>query len=168
MRYIAFLRGINVGGRNAVRMDSLREMFTDLGFDGIRTYIQSGNIVFESTDVPAADVISGKFRETFGFSTDIVIRSHAEISDMFSRMPFHDGADDAKAFVFMSNDPIDLSGIPDPDGSIVRADGRDVFVFCINGLRDSKTAGRISGSASVTFRNLRTMRRLKGMLDDGC
>lgn len=48
MKYVAFFRGINVGGKNKVKMDDLKKMFAECGFADIKTYIQSGNVVFTS------------------------------------------------------------------------------------------------------------------------
>lgn len=48
MRYLALFRGINVGGKNIVKMKELRELFTELGFVNVRSYIQSGNLLFTS------------------------------------------------------------------------------------------------------------------------
>ena len=59
-RYVALLRGINVGGRNKVAMADLRKTFEDGGYDAVRTYIQSGNVLFESA--AAREVVGGRYR----------------------------------------------------------------------------------------------------------
>ena len=48
MKYVAFLRGINVGGKNKIKMETLREMFAALGFENVKSYINSGNVIFET------------------------------------------------------------------------------------------------------------------------
>jgi uncharacterized protein (DUF1697 family) len=50
MKYVAFLRGINVGGKNKIKMETLREVFASLGFHNVKTYINSGNVIFETAE----------------------------------------------------------------------------------------------------------------------
>lgn len=57
MKYAALFRGINVGGKNIVKIAKLKKLFADLGFESVRTYIQSGNVVFEADEKP--DAVAG-------------------------------------------------------------------------------------------------------------
>jgi len=76
--HLALLRGINVGGRNIIRQDALREAFEELGFDDVRTYIQSGNVLFRVPKDRAADLrtdIEAHLSDCFGYSALAVIKS---------------------------------------------------------------------------------------------
>src|ERR1043166_7213535 len=96
-RYIAFLRGINVGGNKLIKMDALAAAFTAAGFLNVKTYIASGNVIFDSR----ASNIDGlekkaerKLLETFGHNIAVVIFSLAELhelieSDVFKRITSH-------------------------------------------------------------------------------
>jgi uncharacterized protein (DUF1697 family) len=62
MKYIAFLRGINVGGKNKIKMENLREVFGSLGFENVKTYINSGNVIFETDEnIVANNSFAGQF-----------------------------------------------------------------------------------------------------------
>lgn len=79
--YIALLRGINVGGNKIIKMQELKAMFEALKYEHVRTYIQSGNVVFESEGASAsglAGTISQRIQETFGFEVPVIIRSLEE------------------------------------------------------------------------------------------
>lgn len=73
--YIAMLRGINVSGKNTIKMESLRSSFATLGFNNIKTYVQSGNIVFEASNDSTASLskrIEQKILHDFGFFSSCI------------------------------------------------------------------------------------------------
>ena len=89
--YIALLRGINVSGQKSVRMDELKLLMEQLGFDKVETYIQSGNVVFfaEKTDPGMlAERISKKISDKYGFLVPVIIRSENEIKTVPENNPF--------------------------------------------------------------------------------
>ncbi|WP_436667174.1 DUF1697 domain-containing protein [Latilactobacillus sakei] len=76
MQYIALLRGINVGGKRKVQMNLLRTAFEDAGFTNVRTYINSGNVLFETPETELAELVAvcdQLMVTTFGFSVRIAI-----------------------------------------------------------------------------------------------
>jgi uncharacterized protein (DUF1697 family) len=90
-RYIAFLRAINVGGNNIVKMDSLRHLFESLGFSNVETFIASGNIVFETTSKNAQVLereIENRLREALGYEVATFIRTDAELAAIANYKPF--------------------------------------------------------------------------------
>lgn len=90
-RYIAFLRAINVGGHNTVKMDSLRRLFESLGFSNVETFIASGNVVFEATSKNAQALereIENRLREALGYEVATFIRTDAELAAVASYKPF--------------------------------------------------------------------------------
>ena len=90
MLYIAFLRGINVGG-HVVKMEHLRGLFAELGLANVRTYIQSGNVFFESPDddrKALAQRIEQHLREALGYNVPVFLRTVAELEHILALNPF--------------------------------------------------------------------------------
>lgn len=87
--YVALLRGINVGGNTKVEMVKLKACFEQLGFSHVRTYINSGNVVFEANQPEGKliKLIEKAIKDTFGFDLTVVIRSLAEIKHVVSKIP---------------------------------------------------------------------------------
>lgn len=97
-RCVALLRGINVGGRNLVAMAELRQAFQDGGYLAVRTYIQSGNVLFES-DAPLRgleDALEAMLERRFGVPLVVVVRSHTQLRDVVHKAPERFGQDPAK------------------------------------------------------------------------
>jgi uncharacterized protein (DUF1697 family) len=93
-RYVALLRGVNVGGRNPVAMADLRAAFEDAGFDSVRTYIQSGNVLFGTTAAAASleSKIEQMLERHLGIPLIVVVRSHAQIRTIVNGAPERFGA----------------------------------------------------------------------------
>lgn len=89
--YVALLRGVNVGGHRIVKMDRLRSLVAELGFDNVRTYIQSGNVLFD-TKPTARDLLQRKITKhlerALGFDVVTFVRSVAEVEELVAREPF--------------------------------------------------------------------------------
>lgn len=88
--YVAFLRGINVGGRT-IKMDALRELLEDLGYANVRTVLASGNVVFETKNTNPAKLkneIEKGIKEQFGFDVHIILRSAKELKTLVKQDPF--------------------------------------------------------------------------------
>ena len=88
MKYVLLLRGINVGGKNKVAMSDLKDMISKLGYENVITYINSGNIIFESND--KKEIVKEKIShmlETFPFSINKVILTQEEYLDEISNLP---------------------------------------------------------------------------------
>jgi uncharacterized protein (DUF1697 family) len=94
-RYVALLRGINVGGRNLVAMKDLRAAMEGHGLDNVSTYIQSGNVLFE-TDTARESLeaeIEATLEKTFGVPLVVVVRSHRQLQNVIDHAPDGFGAD---------------------------------------------------------------------------
>ena len=92
-RFVAFLRAINVGGRNVVAMDKLRTLFGEIGFAGVETFIASGNVVFEARarEVEAlAKKIERKLAAELGHEVATCVRTDAEVARVARAKPFTD------------------------------------------------------------------------------
>ena len=90
MRYVAFLRAVNVGGRK-VPMARVREVLTEAGFEDVRTYIQSGNVFFDSKERSKAKLakqLEGLLRDEFGFEIPVSLRTVRELEQLVASEPF--------------------------------------------------------------------------------
>lgn len=178
-RYLALLRGINVGGRNVIGKDDLRRCFEDLGFERVRTYIQSGNVLFRAA---AADVAKLNARveqglsDRFSYAARSVVLSHADYSSALAAAPPAWGEDPAcrhnALFTMAGVTPEEvLAGLPPakPDIDAIAAGPGVVFW--------SAPKDRITRSAfmklpslpvyqQVTIRNHNTVRKLAALLDE--
>jgi len=145
-RYVAFLRGINVGGNVKVPMAGLRTMLADLGYTGVATLLQSGNAVFDATGKPATigKAIEDRIHADLALNVKVLIRTPDELRSAIENDPFAGVANDGARYViaFLSAEPaeakvtaIDPAAFA-PDEFRIR--GRECYIWCPNGLRDTK------------------------------
>lgn len=109
MKYIAFLRAINVGG-HTVKMADLRDIFTILGFADVQTYIQSGNVLFTSSDLDSVSLeqqIETKLEMALGYAVPTFLRHETELIDIANHKPFADrlAAGDTMYISFLHDTP---------------------------------------------------------------
>lgn len=96
-RFLALLRGINVGGKNVIAKDDLRLCFENLGFTNVRTYIQSGNILFRSEETSArklTEAIEARLSDRFSYEAQAVILPHRKYKSAVAAAPDGWGTDD--------------------------------------------------------------------------
>lgn len=96
MKYLALLRGINVGGKNIISKEMLRQVFVDLGFDNVRTYIQSGNILFRSSNKKPKEIaaqIEKELSSRFSYSARAVVLSYDQYKSALNSAPVNWGKD---------------------------------------------------------------------------
>jgi uncharacterized protein (DUF1697 family) len=90
MKYVALLRGINVGGKNLLRMADLKVRLERQGFECVSTYIQSGNVIFESDVTGPAKLTTAMQKALsaeFGYESPIILRSHRQLKTIVARVP---------------------------------------------------------------------------------
>lgn len=170
--HIALLRGINVGGKNILPMKSLAAMFAEVGAANVRTYIQSGNVVFElPLDVPVRELgerMEELIKVQLGITTPIVLRTFDELASVLANNPFIErGESEADLYVlFLKERPapeavasLDPLRSP-PDEFIVR--GHEVYLK-LQSVATSKFTNAYFDSRLKTIgtaRNWRTLRTL--------
>ncbi|HEX8371121.1 MAG TPA: DUF1697 domain-containing protein [Pyrinomonadaceae bacterium] len=112
IKYAALLRGINVGGHHIVKMEDLRRIFTSMDFENVKTYIQSGNVIFETAETNAdvlAEKIERELKQAFGFEIKTMARTIAGLEEIAAHNPFKEPAAGAKIYVsFLSAAPAAL------------------------------------------------------------
>ena len=177
--YVALLRGLNVGGKNLIRMPDLAASFEDAGFRDVRTYIQSGNVLFtaESTDGPELeDAVQRMLEARFHFPILVVVRSRDELAATIAAAPANHGSSTLRSDVFFLKHPLTAEAayaqLPElRKGVDAVALGPGAIYFSRLAAQASKT--RITRLMSMpvyrqmTVRNWRTTTRLFQMLDEG-
>ena len=171
--YISLLRGINVGGARIISMGALCELYSGLGFTRIRTYLQSGNVVFESPlkdQSQLGDHIEASIEQMYGYRVTVFMRDAQDFGRIIAGNPFQEEArsDPARLHVsFLYHDPpeaawgkLDLpAGIPD---RLARGD-RAVYLYYPNGAAKTKIPSSYLEKAlgvPITDRNWNTVNAL--------
>ncbi len=144
--YISLLRGINVGGHRKVKMEELKTLYEGLQFQNVSTYIQSGNVVFQTSHnycENLSDLISGELNKQFGFPVPVIVKNITEFQDIYENNPFlKQNMDSQKLYaIFLSDDP-DQYVI----NKITEKSKEDIFIlyksiiylFCPNGYGKTK------------------------------
>lgn len=176
-RFVALLRGVNVGGHNRLPMAELRAALGSAGFDDVRTYIQSGNVVFDRSDVPdrtaeatLASEIGAVLDDEFGWSVPVLVRPFADIVRVAGAHPDLGGDVPPKWLHTLLLDRVpsdsDMSEGPDPeryapDRWVV--DGREIHATYPEGSGRSKLTIDVfekAFGATATGRNVSTLSKI--------
>ncbi|SEG43579.1 DUF1697 domain-containing protein [Paenibacillus sp. UNC499MF] len=170
--YLALLRGINVSGQKLIKMAELKIMFEAMGFAAVKTYIQSGNVLFgsdpEISERALRERIEEKIAAVFGFGVSVIVRTAEEWEAIIQSCPY-DAAnlkEGESIYVTLLGDrpePEDLKRIPEADPSLeeYRVNGREIYFLFHQSIRDSKVAGSLQKlKTPVTTRNWNTMNKL--------
>ncbi len=179
MKYVALLRGINVGGNNRVEMKRLKLVFENaLGFDYVMTYINSGNVVFATKKVATQTLekkIEAAIEKEFGFSVAVLVRDEKNIKNLCEAIP-KSWVNDAemKTDVFFLWDAIDdqeilkdLNANPKIE-TLQYVDGAVVWSIKKKDYNKSRIPKMIGTKIykQMTIRNINTVRKLGGLLSE--
>lgn len=107
-KYVAFLRAINVGGHSIIKMADLKKMFESLDLENVQTYIQSGNVIFESSADDAASLekkIDRQLEKATGSKIQIFVRTMREVQSIASGLPFTTSDGETAYVAFLSEKP---------------------------------------------------------------
>jgi len=179
MIYVAFLRGINVGGHKKIKMADLRLIFERLGYNDVKTYIQSGNVVFK-TDVDDQRKLEKQISEAigidFGFKVPVLVKTRTELYNIMKNNPFDDPEDLATNkiyFVLMKGIPA-KEDIKTTSAIIFNNEKFKITAACVY-LRYALGAGKAKCNSNFfesklnvisTSRNYRTMTKLIELSSD--
>ncbi len=114
--HVALLRGINVGGRNAVRMPELVELFRELGYQNVRTHLQSGNVLFETGRTERAELetaLDDHLSSRLGFVVPAIVRSREELAETIASAPPQHGSSELRSDVFFLKQPLSVREVMD-------------------------------------------------------
>jgi uncharacterized protein (DUF1697 family) len=176
--YVALLRGINVGGKNPIKMTELRACFEEQGFRDVSTYIQSGNVVFAAGATQVAELvhkIERMLAAGFDYEASVAVRSRTQMRAVVERAPVGFGADPSKyrSDVIFLKPPLTaraaMKGIRTREGVDQAYPGTGVLYYSRLTSRASQSQlSRIVGTPayqSMTIRNWNTTTKLKQMVD---
>jgi uncharacterized protein (DUF1697 family) len=166
--FIALLRGINVGGSGILPMKDLVALCSGLGFQAIRTFIQSGNVIFESrlSEEGIRARLEKALAARMGKKIDVMVRTPAEMRLILSANPFADLEPAKVAVAFLCEPPpTDLSkNVVVPGGEKVQPGKREVYVYYPDGMGQSKLKLPLKGTAA-TVRNINTVSKLVALTE---
>ena len=169
-KYVAFLRGINVGGHHKVPMADLRSELEKMDFKNIGTILNSGNILFETNRCPSENIISNRLETVFGFPIPILIRKFEEIVKMFNDHPFEnmEVTKDLRLYVSFLRNEVDAKlSLPwkSEDGSYTIIAQKEKAIYSTLDLVLSRTPKAMDAvekyyGKDITTRNWNTIKRI--------
>jgi uncharacterized protein (DUF1697 family) len=175
--YIAMLRGVNVSGHNTIKMDALRGFCQDLGFRNVETYVQSGNVVFQTaTENPAA--VSKRIGETIlqflGFNTPVIVRTSREMRNVILNNPLlkEKDMDSSKLHVTFLSETAQKGSVKKLETLATSPDrfypaSHEIYLYCPGGYGRTKLSNNAIEkvlSAKATTRNWKTTNALFEMV----
>ena len=175
--YVSLFRGINVGGNRIVPMSELKSLHQALGFKDVITYIQSGNVVFSSDATNSAQLagqIEESFAQKFGFQSQVMVRTSAELQEIIASNPFQNQPEkepNRVAVLFLTTRP-ESSALEDLKKTYSGPEeiyliGQELFVYYPDGIGRSKlTLPLIEKKLKTvgTGRNWNTVLQLQKMM----
>lgn len=177
--YIALLQGINVGGKNMIKMAELKRLFEAIGLSRVQTYIQSGNVLFGSNEEegPLRKRIEQEIETVFGFPVTVVLRTAEELERIIGNCPFSEEAlSEAKAssegeslYVSLMTEAPSPEGIKRlnayrSEGDEYHIEGRDVYLLFRHSIRNSKLVNNLQKlGVPATVRNWKTINKLAAL-----
>ena len=177
--YVALLRGINVGGKSLIKMADLKACFESLGLDDVRTYIASGNVLFQSPEKDAAKLsskIEKALGKTFGYKTWVMVKSHEQLRAIVQEAPKGFGTKPAEYYsdVLFLQHPLTVAEamkvVELREGVDQVFQGKTVLYFSRLSARrvQSKLSKIISTPAykNMTIRSWNTTAKLLGLLEE--
>jgi uncharacterized protein (DUF1697 family) len=159
--YIALLRAVNVGGTGKLPMSDLKAMCEKAGFGIVRTYIASGNFVFDFQETEAR--VKTTLEAYAGKPVGVLVRTASEMAEVLANNPFPDALPNRTVVIFLDEPPRSdsLERITGKNGEEVRLGKREFYVHYGDGMADSKL--RIPAAKDGTARNINTISKLAAM-----
>jgi uncharacterized protein (DUF1697 family) len=173
---ISMLRGINVSGQKQVRMADLKSLYESLGLVNVQTYVQSGNVIFDSAEQDAAKLrksIEAKIEKTFGFSVPVLVRGADDFRRILESHPFKHEEPLRVLVTFLYERPEqskldDLSHYEDQVDKFAIGE-QEIFLFCPGGYGRTKVSNNFFEKklgVVATTRNWKTVNTLYGMASE--
>jgi len=168
--YVSLLRAVNISGHNKMRMDALKKMYENIGLKSVKTYLQSGNVIFqtkETSERTLENLVAAKITETFGFNIEVFVVKMGDMREIVANNPF---AENDEKFLFATI----LSEIPNSadieriknksaENEDFKIVGRTVYFYMPNGYARTKLNNTLiekTLKVKATSRSLRTLTAL--------
>jgi uncharacterized protein (DUF1697 family) len=175
---LAMLRGVNVGGKK-VPMAELRDLYSEMKFRKVRTYIQSGNVIFESKENDISKLAAQqekKIKSKFGFDVPVMIRDEKELAMVIKRNPFlkeKNIAEERLYVTFLKEIPkkelSEIISVPAGTSDRFQIVGKEVYLYCPGGYGETKLNNNFFEKklkVEATTRNWRSTNELLKMMQE--
>lgn len=166
MIYIAILRGINVSGSKKLPMVELRELLSNLGFTEVQTYIQSGNVVFKSSEKnqeKLGNQIAQAIKKQYDYDVPVLVKTIDQWKTAIANNPFTERDISKQAITFLATIPKETTIDIDSKGDQFKIINSEVYLYCPNGFGRSKLSNNLFErklKTQATTRNWRTIYKL--------
>lgn len=170
---LSLLRGINVGGHKKVKMSDVAQLYGSLGFTDVRTYVQSGNVVFSTQHEDATRVakqIEKGLKDALGLNVTVFVRTTSELTDVVEQNPFKKNEPIRVHVTFLSTQPHDVPTdrieAAKADGELLSVHNREVYLFLPDGQGKTKLSNSFFEkvlNVRATTRNWNTVTALLNM-----
>jgi len=171
-KYIAILRGINVGGKNKILMAGFRNILSKLGFSNVVSYIQSGNIILQSNKIKdtykIAAIIKESISHNYGFDVPVIIRTAEELREIYNKNPYLKNYEIERLYLTFLDDVPLKTNIDSIDTAAYLPDkfevnGKNIFGYYHGRVSDSKLTNNFYEKKlkiTATTRNWKTVNKL--------
>lgn len=160
--YVALLRAVNVGGTGKLPMTALRAMCEHLGFGHVRTYIASGNVVFQSalSELKVKAALERALEDYAGKPVGVAVRTGAELAAILEANPFGAALPERTVAIFLDTSPPanTLANVSGTSTEEIALGKREIYVHYPDGIGRSKL--KIAAAAKGTARNMNTVAKL--------
>lgn len=173
--FIAFFRGINVGGNNILPMKELKTLLERIGCGNVRTYIQSGNVLLQIKEDRVENIrnkMSREIHKDFGFEPKVLLIEISEFRDAIEKNPFDTSEGKTVHFYFLESEPMNpdlgrLTAVKSASEEF-KLHGKVFYLYAPEGIGRSKLAAKVEQSLGipVTARNWNTVSKLLSMADE--
>lgn len=174
--YISVLRGINVSGQNPMKMDSLKKTFESLNLENVRTYIQSGNVIFsalETSEIDLEEKIEKQIETDFGFKVPVIVKTTAAFKQIVEQNPWIKDTQKESKFLHVTllgskPNQNDFKSVEEKkqDDEEIHFTGDVVYLYCPNGYGKTKLNNSFIEQklkVKATTRNWKTATELLNM-----
>ena len=172
--YLALLRGINVGGKNKLPMRDLIAIFTESGCQDVRSYIQSGNVIFDASPGVAAGLavqVAARIADRFGYRMPVLLRTAADLAAMLAGNPFlEEGCPEDELHVYFLADRPEPDRVAqlDPDRSPsdrFSVIGREIYLRPPDGMARTRLTNAYFDARLATVSTARNWRTASKLLE---
>ncbi|OJW72780.1 MAG: hypothetical protein BGO68_00580 [Candidatus Amoebophilus sp. 36-38] len=170
--YISILRGINVGVQKRIKMEVLKDLYESLNFKFVRIYLQTGNIIFQTQDIPPSNLVNeieNKLKEALGFNVPVLIKTNPELQQIIEDNPFKEEPTTVYVtclFIDTSSETIvnEINKVKAPTEQYYISK-TEIYLYCPNGYGRTKLSNNFFEKKLKVYATTRNLNTLNKLLD---